>query len=97
MAKYYRACAEEVHIICSRKLFRFASEIKKSLLNDAKKYINNMADYNIFVYIFPSNKKWREKCGTFFYIYFARNHFSCEIFLSKIEPWNQRLSHLSYN
>ena len=25
-----------------------------------------------------------------FYFYFARNLFSCEIFLSKNEPWNQR-------
>ena len=41
-----------------------------------------MADYNIFVYIFHSNKKRREKCGTFFLI----------LFLSKNEPWNQRFT-----
>ena len=31
-----------------------------------------MADYNIFVYIFPSNKTWCEKCGTFF-LYLLRS------------------------
>ena len=40
-----------------------------------------MADYNIFLSIFPSNKKWREKCGTFFLF----------LFRSKYEPWYQRL------
>ena len=34
-----------------------------------------MADNNIFVYIFPSNKKWREKCGTFFLILFRSKSF----------------------
>ena len=35
-----------------------------------------MADYNIFVYIFPLNKKWCEKCGTFFLFFFRAKYFS---------------------
>ena len=34
-----------------------------------------MADNNIFVYIFPSNKEWREKCGTFFLFLFRSKSF----------------------
>ena len=34
-----------------------------------------MADNNIFVYMFPSNKKWREKYGTFFLFLFRSKSF----------------------
>ena len=46
-----------------------------------------MADNNIFVYIFPWNKKWREQCGTFFLF----------LFRSKNEPWNQRFTRKCQN
>ena len=34
-----------------------------------------MADNNIFVYNFRWNKKWREKCGTFFLFLFRSKSF----------------------
>ena len=42
-----------------------------------------MADYNIFVYIFPLNKKWREKCGTFFLLFRSKSFFVRNISLEK--------------
>ena len=43
-----------------------------------------MADNNIFVYIFPSNKKWREKCGTFFLILSRSKSFRAKYFSRKM-------------
>ena len=42
-----------------------------------------MADYNIFVYIFPSNQKWREKCGTFFLFLFRSKTFFPAKYISR--------------
>ena len=43
-----------------------------------------MVDNNFFVYIFPSNKKWREKCGTFFsFLFRSKSFFVRNISLEK--------------
>ena len=50
--------------------------------HDAKK--KTIWRITTFVYIFPLNKKWREKCGTFFLFFiFTKKYFERNISLEK--------------
>ena len=98
MAKYYRACAEEVDI-SFHEIFRFASEIKKGL----SQWRNRKAKPIRMQKKLPTMQKINKQYGrlqhllfTFFFQITSRTFFlflfrSKSFFMRKNEPWNQRL------